>query len=190
MERSPSEPTVNYSVFEGLFVRVLKPEGAFAEQLKAVGFDLKRPVGIYTKRVWHDAVMVACRHTYPMLAIEDAQREIGKRFVEGFFDTITGKVMSVALGFLSVESLIQRLPKYVAMTATGMELRVTEEPDKTWRVSFRDVYSLPDFVAGLMEASFLRGGHRISAKVRSRNELGFELTMQELPRTKAKNGKR
>src|SRR4051812_5671199 len=95
---------VDQTAFEGLFVRALRLEasnGAFVADLAAVGYDPRAPLAKYPAKVFHDALRVACRHEYPGMPEDKALVELGRRFIDGFFATIVGKLVSTMLPFLS-----------------------------------------------------------------------------------------
>lgn len=171
--------TVDYSVFEGLFVRVFNPDAKFAEDLKAIGFDLKHPQLRYPAKVWHDALQVAHRHVYPAMKKEEAHRELGRRFIEGFFSTITGKVIAVALPFLGADALIKRIPKFSSMASRGTEVAVRKEGDQ-WVLTYKGPFPDPDFVAGVLEGNVNRTNNLRAIDVRARTATGYELVVKHL----------
>lgn len=127
-----AEPMTDQSVFEGLFSRALKPERDFLAELRAAGYDPARPERRYPTRVWKACVEVACRRVHPELPEGEAMNLLGRRFIDGFFETIIGKVVLVALPFLSADSLVRRIPKFRSMTATGIEVMVEQDNPQQW----------------------------------------------------------
>ncbi len=106
------------SMFEGLFVRALTPNAAFKEKLLAQGFDLARQRTRYPIEVWVTCVDLAALEYYPGLAREPAWVQLGRRFIEGYFQTLVGRMIGASLPFLSPKSFIGRVPRFMT---TGME---------------------------------------------------------------------
>lgn len=147
------ESSTDNTVFEGMFGRALKPTGQFVEDLRAIGYDPAKPQIRYPTQVWRDALEVARRHCYPGMPPEQAQRLLGQRFVDGFFDTIVGRLMAVAMPLIGTATVCRRLPKYWATVRTGITVEVKEESDKLFRVCYRDRTPAPDFYAGIIEGA-------------------------------------
>lgn len=113
-----------HSMFDGLFAVALKPTGAFRDDLKAAGFDSDRPKPEYPLKVWHDCVDVAARHLYPDQPRERAWELVGERFIEGYLQTLVGKIIAVALPFLSTQSFVQRAPRFMSTGLVGADIKL------------------------------------------------------------------
>jgi uncharacterized protein (TIGR02265 family) len=107
--------TAQGSMFEGLYVKVLKPTGPFRDDLAKAGFDMGALKPEYPMDVWIACLEVTARHLHPTLERHDAFRLIGRDFVTGFLDTIVGRLAAVALPFLSPKSFIDRSPRFMRM---------------------------------------------------------------------------
>lgn len=169
------EETTDNAAFEGLFQRALKPQGEFADQLRAAGYDLLRPVSKYPTRVWRACLDIAIRHVHPTKPPEVAMRLLGHAFIEGFFDTIVGKLVAVALPLLGPERITQKFPKYWEATRPGVKIDAIAESPTRHRLLFRDPHPMPEFVAGIIEASLQRAGKSIRVEVGSRTAVSFEI---------------
>lgn len=143
--------TVDGSLFEAL-ARTLKPEGAFAEDLRAAGFDVRAPKMRYTNQELLASLDVVRQHVYPDLAREDAHRRVGQRVVATFFETIMGKVLRTLLQVLGPERFLVRLPKIAPMATAGMEVRVERPAPGEVRLFFTGKLLAPWFLAGAMDA--------------------------------------
>jgi uncharacterized protein (TIGR02265 family) len=142
--------TVDGSLFEGI-ARALQPEGTFAEELRAIGFDVHAPKLRYPYSVMAATLDVAHRHLYPDLSREDAHRRVGQRMVDTFFVTILGKVVRTLFQVLGPERFLARLPKLASMGTTGLELRAERPAPGEVRLFFRAKLLDADFIAGAME---------------------------------------
>lgn len=169
------EETTDNSAFEGLFQRALKPAGAFAEELRAAGYDLRQPRPKYPTRVWRDCLGVALRHVHAGKPPEQGMRLLGHAFIDGFSDTIMGKLVSVALPLLGPDRITQKFPKYWEATRPGVKIETIVENANRRRLVFRDPHPMPDFVAGIIEAALERAGKPVQVEVGSRGAIGFEI---------------
>lgn len=166
-----TEPTTDYSVFEGLFAKVLKPSGKFADDLRGIGFDPDRPVPKYPTRVWNAALQVAARHVCPGQPHEQAMRSLGKQFIQGFYGTIVGHMIRVTLPILGPLRVLQRLPKNYEMVRTDVKMDVTQTGPKQVQIDVKDAHAEPHFTCGLIEAAAQNPKIRLIANV-ARHEGG------------------
>ncbi|HVE86282.1 MAG TPA: DUF2378 family protein, partial [Myxococcales bacterium] len=145
--------TTDKNAFEGLFVRLLKPEGAFAADLRAIGYDLDHPQPRYPSSVFLAALNVAHRHVYPELSREDAHRLLGLRFSSRYMETVLGRVIR-SLGLtLGAERILMRLPKIVALANPGIQAQAQKLSSSEYRLIFHGDSLAPDFIAGAMEGA-------------------------------------
>ncbi len=176
----PAE-TTEYAVFEGLFRRALRvePTGPLADALREVGFDLKAPKGRYPTAVWVAALDVTARHQFPTLTLAEGHRELGRLFTGGFFETIVGKVIGSIIPFLGTDRMMARLPKFVAMTMSGVTVETVHESEKMWRLKYNSRHVSPEFTAGAMEGSFTKRKVPRSIQIENRREDGFDIVVTE-----------
>ena len=107
-----------HSMFDGMFSVALKPDGAFRDELRAAGFDLGNATPEYPYDVWRSCLLIAARHVFPNEAQDRAFWLLGERFIDGYLDTMIGKLIAAALPFLSAKTLVQRSPRFCG---TGVE---------------------------------------------------------------------
>jgi uncharacterized protein (TIGR02265 family) len=168
------EPRTDQSVFEGLFANVLKPQGQFAADLVAVGYDPQRPERAYPTKVWVDSVKVACRHACPGMSELEALNRLGHLYITGFLDTIIGRLIGVSLQLLSPEMLIKRLPRWSAMGATGIDITVAQQGPHAWKGTWKDSFPLPEFILGVMQGGADKAGFT-SVELLEKRPDGFDL---------------
>ncbi len=149
---STDHDVTSHAAFEGMFDRALKPSGAFAADLLRLGYDPERPELNYPTPTWLKALDLARAHACPHLAPDAADRELGRRFIEGFLETITGKFVKLALPLVGPDAMIRRLPRYYGSTQSAGTTEVFEEAPRQYRVRFVNRYSRPEFLAGMLEA--------------------------------------
>lgn len=174
-----AEGRIKGSVFEGLFVNVLHvPAGsAFARALCEVGYDLAHPVHDYPTTVLQAALEVAAHHALPHLSVHEAQRELGKRFIEGFFKTLAGRALGLLVPVLGPEGIMRQSPRFFGQSTQGTTVTVQEEAPRRWRFELRDAHPLCDFDAGIMEAALERAGVKPTVRVRERAAQHFVLDL-------------
>ncbi|MBI5543933.1 MAG: DUF2378 family protein [Deltaproteobacteria bacterium] len=123
------------SLFEGLFGE-LKPTGAFADELKAAGWDPAKMQIAYPDPVWGACVRCACRHVHPNLSEEQAERELGRTWIRGFGRTLTGRLALAVLPALSGEKFIDYIPKIVRLVSSAMTMEIVAREEKARLVRF------------------------------------------------------
>lgn len=174
------DPTVEASVFEGMFERALKPDPVFREELKRAGYDHSKMQLRYPVSTWRACLDVARRHVCPELPLDVAYRELGKRFVGGFFTTIIGRFIHAVFPMLGPEALLKRSPKFWRGARADVEIIPIEEGPRRWRVHFRDPNALPEFIAGIFEGAGVRSGDSEGLQVAVENvqDGSFELSVR------------
>jgi uncharacterized protein (TIGR02265 family) len=111
--KAAHDPMVARGVLEGLFVHALRPEGAFAEELSSVGFDVAAPAPHYPQQVFVRSLDVAWQHRFPTLSREEAWRELGRLFIGGYFQTPLGRLIGFAVPALRPTRFVSMIPAYV-----------------------------------------------------------------------------
>ncbi len=172
--------TVDGSLFEGL-ARTFKPEGAFAADLRAVGFDLRSPRVHYPVSVLLAVLDVIHRHAFPELSREEAHRWAGRRMVSTFFETILGKVIQTLLRALGLQRFLLRLPKIAPMGTTGLDIEVVPDGPGALRLIFRSESTHPvEFVAGALEGGARGISDELRVQIAEVGATDFELRVTGL----------
>lgn len=99
-------------MFDGL-VRGLKPDEALLADFAAVGFDPKDRKLVYPMDTWVGCLDAAWKRRFGTLERYPAWTEIGRAFIQGYFDTTVGRLISVTFPFLSPRLFVDRTPSYV-----------------------------------------------------------------------------
>jgi uncharacterized protein (TIGR02265 family) len=147
-----SIPTTDNSIFEGLFTKLLQPQGAFKGDLRAAGYDVDAPELRYPTAILRSCLDVAARHVYPELSCEDAHRKLGQRFADRYLTTILGRIIRTLIFALGVDKFVMQMPKIVALSSTGLasEVKKLATPGE-YSIVFRGESQSPDFIAGAFE---------------------------------------
>jgi uncharacterized protein (TIGR02265 family) len=137
--------------FEGLFGHVLRPQGAFAEALREVGYDPREPREAYPLSVWRAALRVARVHAYPERTEAQAYRELGRQVIEGLSHTLVGRVFALAAPLLGPSRCAAKLPTYLRSSREDMRVEAHPQGQRLWELRIHDPDPLPEFVAGSVE---------------------------------------
>ncbi|CAM3451372.1 DUF2378 family protein [Corallococcus sp. ZKHCc1 1396] len=164
--------------FEGLFQHALRPSGSFAQALRDVGYDLESAEEYFPLEVWRAALAVARRHACPGLAGEEANRVLGTHYVEGFAQTLVGRIFATAAPLLGVERCLARLPTYLRAGREDMKLVLQAVRAREWRATVVDADPLPDFVAGVVEQVLRRTRVLPRVDVLERAPQGYSLRIR------------
>ncbi|MFP2962158.1 DUF2378 family protein [Myxococcus sp. 1LA] len=164
--------------FEGLFVHALKPTGPFAQSLRDIGYDMEAAQEYYPLAVWRAALGVARRHVYGGQPPEVANRALGYRYVEGFAQTLVGRIFATAAPLLGTERCLTRLPTYLRAGREDMKMLLEPVQTAEWRIRVVDPDPLPDFVAGVVEGVLLRTRVKPQVEVLERQATGYALRVR------------
>ncbi|MBF5045212.1 DUF2378 family protein [Aggregicoccus sp. 17bor-14] len=169
MSTSDPKAFIQGSAVEGLYVRALKPTGAFEEELRQVGVDVKRLEATYPLPVWYAAMRVALRHVAPHLPEEQGYRLLGDRFIAGFFDTLVGKLVAVGVPLLGPDKTLERLARTWSAAQPTLRAETRKVGDGLWQVTLQQAGVLPDFCSGILEAGLSRANVKPQATVLERS---------------------
>jgi uncharacterized protein (TIGR02265 family) len=151
--------TTNHSMFEALFDRRLQPDGAFAEELRQAGSDRAKAVPTYPTEVWIRCLEIARRHALPGLPAPDAYRKLGAEFTEGFLETLVGRMVGVAMPFMTPQSFMRRLAAYLRLgrNDAGLTFDLTRDERFASDAKVHNPSGVPGtFVAGIVDAALQR----------------------------------
>ncbi|MFZ5438839.1 MAG: DUF2378 family protein [Myxococcota bacterium] len=163
--------TMDGSVFEGLFVRELRPTGAFSEDLKRIGFDVTRLEPRYPELVFLRAVEVAARHAYPEATLHEAHFFLGSRTIAGYFSTILGRVTATMIPVLGVASTLKRVTSLWTVAQPAMRISAERAPEG-FIVSFENDALTADLVAGMLQEGLRRAERELTCAVLERRPGG------------------
>jgi uncharacterized protein (TIGR02265 family) len=118
--------TAEGAMFEGLFVRALgvEPTSPVAARLRAAGFDLADVKPTYDIAVWADCVDVAWREVYPQCSRDEAWVKLGRRFIEGYFQTFVGGAIAAVLPYMDPVRFVERTPWFLRTGLGGSSSEV------------------------------------------------------------------
>ncbi|MCP3102898.1 DUF2378 family protein [Myxococcus sp. K15C18031901] len=179
VEQPPPLPRVSSSVLEGLFVRGLKADDRLLRELEALGYDVRRPEVDYPIPVWQRAVTLAREHVFATLGDEEAYRQLGRTVVEGFAQTLLGRVAAVALPMIGPARAIERIPRYLGMMGRpDIEVTTTSVGERGRRLTLTDRYNRPDLMAGGLERMMELANAQPRITVEERSPEGYRLLVR------------
>lgn len=159
MTNSRPEAVAEGALIEALYVHALQPSGRFREELLAIGLDLGRIRPRYPAQVWVRAVDVARRHVYPAETDAVALRSLGRLTMKGFFSTITGKMLSSTLSFVSARGFITLTPRFMKMGRPDVRVSVSWKGERAALIEVSDEERFPaECNAGILEEVLVRIG--------------------------------
>ncbi len=149
---APREARTAAVFFESIFVHDLQAAGAFAQELKAAGFDPARMEVSYPAPLFLRCLELAQRHRFPRLSQSEAHRELGRSFARGLGHTLLGKVIVIAVPLLGPVRYLRRFPEHMKMSS-GKHARVlpVQKGEREFVMEFHAAPVLPHFVAGVLE---------------------------------------
>lgn len=164
------------SVFEGLFDRVLRPQGAFAEALRAAGYDPERRRSEYPTRLWHACLELARAHVYPGLTRDEAYHQLGRGLAQGYLSTMIGALVASTLPLWGPEGLLRSLHRIWARGQPDVLVVTERMGTRHWRVLMKGRDVEPHLGAGTLERGLERTGARgVRCEVVEGSSTRFEL---------------
>ena len=166
-------------VFEALFLRGLDTPPELRRALSGIGVDLDQLAPRYPSTLWIASIDLARSYLYPHASSsEAAERELGRKFMAGFFRTVTGRVLAAVLPFMTISSVAQRLPRYYRMGRNDFVMDVEEVGPREVRIHVADpATARPWFFAGMTEAGLERVGAPFRLEMMPRDTWRFEVSL-------------
>jgi uncharacterized protein (TIGR02265 family) len=168
-------------MFEALFDRRLKPEGAFREALLGAGYDANKPKAKYPTSVWVTCLEIARSARYSSLGADEAYRILGREFTEGFMQTLVGRLVGVALPIMRPRSFLARLERYFKMGREGGDIRydMTEPSPGVAHIEVVNPAGVPGaFVAGMIDVAFGRLAKSWTIGITQRTAIHYALDVR------------
>jgi len=163
----PASLYVTGSACQGLFVRALPPDPSFHAELMAVGVDVDRLLPRYPLKVWLDGMAVARRHFFPGHTEQQANWLLGRLFLQGFVDTMVGRVAGSLLPMLGPARMLERTQRHFALARPDIRVTVQVVGETERRLLFEGgrTAASADFAGGILEAEMERTRTRTRAEV-------------------------
>jgi uncharacterized protein (TIGR02265 family) len=145
---------VDGSLLEGLFLKGLTVDSELEVKLRQVGYDIRRTEPRYRQQVFERCIAVAGTHLFPDKKPAQAQRELGRRLVDGFAKTVLGSVMLAVLPHVPPRIIVNRLPRWFNATAPGSTAHIEMVGPTERRMSMPNqpgIDPMPHLLCGVLE---------------------------------------
>jgi uncharacterized protein (TIGR02265 family) len=163
-------------IFEGLFVHGLHVDGELAEALRAEGVDVRALKLEYPMRVLNRCVDLAHQHLYPGLSEDEAQRRLGRIFVQGFAQTLLGRVVVVGMPMLGPVRYLKRFPDHLRLDSSPLRVLPVQVGERAFRMEFRNEGLVrPEFMAGVLLEGLRLARTEANITVERHSLLSFDL---------------
>lgn len=148
---------------EGLFVR------AYGAQVPAALQAKFRELGLFAPsvdaEVFGQCFQLLRDAVLPGVDPAAAERQMGARFLAGYFDTAMGGLVKVMLKMLSVEKALARVPQSLMSGANFIEARVDPVGEREVKLVMNDYSTSPDFLCGIVTEMVTRAGGRPQVEI-------------------------
>ncbi|OJH41994.1 DUF2378 family protein [Cystobacter ferrugineus] len=167
-------------VFEGLFVRGMRPDPALTKALAQEGYDPRCPEVDYPIQVWKRCMSQARYLAYGTLSDDEAYRALGRQLSEGFAKTPLGRIAAVGLPMMGPSRALERLPRYLGMMGRSeLQVQSVSLGERVRRVSIPDIHNPPELYAGALEVVLeYAHAHQPIIHVDDRSQQGFRLLVR------------
>lgn len=165
-----------YIMFEALFDKRLKPQGAFEAELRKAGYDASRTRTSYPTEVWHQCLELAVTHATPGQDRPKALQWLGREFCLGFFQTLPGRLVKGSLQFMRPPTLLRRFATYLRMGREDVSFELVEERERGARGRVHNpTGNRAYFIAGTLEVGLEQMGVAPRVTVEPIDETNFWL---------------
>jgi uncharacterized protein (TIGR02265 family) len=170
-------------LFEALFLRGVQVTPDLQTALLGIGVNLDQLEPRYPSPVWLASIDLARGYLYAgRLSVEDADRELGRKFLSGFLRSGSGRLLGAVLPFMTIERVLERLPQYVRLGRDDLEVEVTFiEPTLAKVAVTQPTEARPFFSAGLLEAGLDRLSRPHTITVEPGDDYSFSLIVRWTP---------
>ena len=159
---TPNEPMVFSQAVEGL-LRALgsRLDDTAKDHLAALGLNVRHrlepayPLAIWTQVMRYGSTLVA-----PTAPPSEQMFELGRRFVEGYSETIVGRAMLTALKVLGPRRTLERMSRNFRSGNNYTETKLEALGPTEFKLWFNQVKE-PEFYRGMLSAGVDRSGAKI-----------------------------
>jgi uncharacterized protein (TIGR02265 family) len=133
---------------EGLFQKAYGPQLSISLKKTLKELGLESPA--VDAEAFGKAFGLLRDAAHPGIETSRAEREMGARFLKGYFETTMGNLTKMMLKLLSVESALSRVPQSLMSGANFVEAKVLRVAEKNYLLSMNDYCTSPDFLCGVV----------------------------------------
>jgi uncharacterized protein (TIGR02265 family) len=170
------EPMTRAILFEGLFVHGLPRNEPFEAEMRGAGFDRDDLLPQYPLRLFRQGLDIAGKHFYPGLTVEEGRRRLGQLFVQGFGQTVLGRVVSVSVPLLGPVRFLKKFPEHLRFDSSPIVVNAVQVSERQFRMEFRTGVGLsPYFLRGVLEEGLKMARVTPAIRVAQTSPISFDL---------------
>lgn len=152
---------------EGLFVR------AYGGQIPPGLEKQFRDMGLYAPavdaEVFGRAFHLLRDEVHRGVDTAAAERQMGARFLAGYFETAMGGLVKMMMKLLSVDQALARVPKSLMSGANFIEAKVVKVAEREVNLVVSDSSTSPEFLCGVVGEMVTRAGGVPQLEITERN---------------------
>lgn len=164
---------------EGLLRAVGPLKPTEKARIREIGFDPDAPIdAAYPVEKYVQLQRVAVEVFAPDLPFPLAIESLGRRFVDGYGETLIGRAVIVGMKLLGPKRTLQRLTRTLSTGSTFFETKLDETEPGVWRLWINRV-TYPGWYLGLLRRGLeLAGARDIQLKIIEHVGPGLGLTLE------------
>jgi uncharacterized protein (TIGR02265 family) len=145
---------------EGLFLRAFGPAmtPAFRESLQRIGLDLDAIPTAIDAHLYRTAYELLRAQIHPGLPPDEADVQMARRFIDGYFETVIGQLTRMMVKVLPVETHIERSSRNFEAAVNFVTSKVEKIGPRAYRMRVSDFSLSPHFTMGILGRMFEIGG--------------------------------
>ncbi|MCP3097507.1 DUF2378 family protein [Myxococcus sp. K15C18031901] len=158
---------------DSLYLKTLDRDLSYElrSQLRTLGMDLDGPLqAAYPHTVWVACLDEVGRTLYPDRPLEDARRQLARRMIEGYAQTVMGAAVLTLARVLGPMRSLGRMTHNFRSGNNFTETRVTVVTPTTAELWFNEPEATEGFVEGVLEEGLHRIGVRGLTITRTRHD--------------------
>lgn len=158
----PDEPIIFSQAVEGM-LRALgtRLDDAAKDQLRALGLDVRARLDpAYPLEVWTPVMRFASTLVAPGRPPPEQMFELGRRFIEGYSETLVGRAMLTALKVLGPRRTLERMSRNFRTGNNYTQTKLEALGPTDFVLSFNEVKE-PEFYRGMLTAGVDRSGAKV-----------------------------
>lgn len=156
-------------------VRALKPRltETAKDEIKALGIDLRKPLDPgYTLPVWVQVMRYGAQLIAPHRSEAEQMEELGRRFIDGYEETIVGRALLATMRLLGPRRTLERMSRNFRTGNNYTEAKLVAKGDTEFELWLSSVRA-PAFYRGMLMAGIGRTGAKdLEVKVVGHDEQG------------------
>ncbi|MFN0062030.1 MAG: DUF2378 family protein [Myxococcaceae bacterium] len=130
-------------------------------RLQAIGFSPTGPwLPAYPRDKWFAVLAVVAQEVFPGRNPSDAYREMGRKIITSYQETIVGKALFAALRVLPTKRILERMARNFRTSNNYTTVEMVNVGPTSAELLFNVVEPEPTFTQGILEAGFPAAGVR------------------------------